>query len=160
LTFERWAERIYAETDLGRSVATSSAGVAGLTTYATSGDWVVAAFVAIIVFPIVRLGASGLHSRYLERRRIDAATDQAEALLDRLSDAERQVLHEFVGIGGSVMSYQQANRCGLPEPAVSSLKERGVMFDTMTADGMSEAFGVDVDLFDAAQRAFAKDSDS
>lgn len=47
---DKWADRIYSETDVGRSVATSSAGVIGLITYLTTSDWVIAAFAFLIVF--------------------------------------------------------------------------------------------------------------
>ena len=54
---DRWAERIYEETDLGKSLGTSIAGVAGLIVYETTADWVIAAFVLIIVFPVSRVKA-------------------------------------------------------------------------------------------------------
>jgi len=62
-TIEKWAERVYAETDFGRSVATSIAGAIGLVVYLLFDDWVIAAFSSIISFPIIRLVSSGLHEK-------------------------------------------------------------------------------------------------
>jgi len=47
-SIEKWADRVYSETDFGRSVATSVAGVIGLAVYLIFGDWVIAAFSSII----------------------------------------------------------------------------------------------------------------
>jgi len=59
---EKWADRVYAETDFGRSVATSGAGVIGLLIYLSYNDWVIAAFSTIIAFPVIRLISTGLQS--------------------------------------------------------------------------------------------------
>jgi hypothetical protein len=53
--FDRLAERLYSETDSARSIATSGAGIVGLIIYLLQRDWVIAAFSAVIVFPIARL---------------------------------------------------------------------------------------------------------
>jgi len=70
MNLDRWAERIYAERDFGRSIATSVAGVVGLLLYLNTRDWVVAAFAAVICFPIVRVLASAAHSVYMRKKRM------------------------------------------------------------------------------------------
>jgi len=37
--------------------------------------------------------------------------------------------------------------------------QRKVLYSTMTPDGMREAFGVEVDIFDEAQKAYAREAD-
>lgn len=65
MNFGQWVERIYGENDFGRGIATSIAGSAGLAAYLYWGDWVIAAFVGIIIFPIGRILASAIHSRWI-----------------------------------------------------------------------------------------------
>ena len=57
-TLEKWAERIYSESDFGRGVATSISGAIGLSTYLFFNDWVIALFSVMISFPIIRIAAS------------------------------------------------------------------------------------------------------
>ena len=45
-TVEKWADRVYAENDFGRSIATSIAGLIGLTVYLLAKDWVISASVS------------------------------------------------------------------------------------------------------------------
>lgn len=60
----KWADRIYAESDFGRSVATSASGVIGLIAYLLLSDWVISAFSTIIAFPIIRILSSGFHEKF------------------------------------------------------------------------------------------------
>lgn len=159
MNIERWAERIYAERDFGRGVATSVAGTLGLAVYLITDDWVIAAFSTFIAFPIARILASAVHESYMGRRRSDTEKRRITELYSRLSPEEKEVLRAFVRIGGSVMSWGHANRVGLHEPAVSSLMQREVLYSTMTADGMHEAFGITTEMFDVAQEAYAQEAD-
>lgn len=154
MNFDHWIERIYVERDLGRNIAISISGITGLLVYLFSGDWVIAAFSAVIVFPITKVLAGALHSAYVGRRGMDADIEKAKSQFERLSDDEKRVLYEFVRLGGSVMSWSYANRIGLYEPAVSSLMQRQLLFSTMSADGMHEAFGITVDIFDVAKESY------
>ena len=63
MNFDRCALRIYGEKDFGRSVSTTLSGIIGLSTYLLSKDWVLSAFVTIIVFLLFRLIASAVHTR-------------------------------------------------------------------------------------------------
>ena len=154
-TFDKWADRIYSETDFGRGIATSLAGVVGLAAYLLAGDWVVAVFGSVIVFPIVRIVAASYHQR------IKAAFDTAQseksalALYRQLSIDEQSVVLAFVNAGGCVMTWGQVNKAELPSAAVESLVQRELLGTSMTADGMRETFVLDSDLFDAGQRADA-----
>lgn len=62
-TIEKWAERVYAENDFGRSVATSLSGAIGLAVYLLADDWVIAAFSTIISFPIIRIASTGINKK-------------------------------------------------------------------------------------------------
>lgn len=75
---DKWAERIYAETDVGRSIATSVAGVMGLSVYLLSSDWVIALFSAVIAFPLVRLVATGFHARAVRRAQVQMELEEAD----------------------------------------------------------------------------------
>lgn len=157
MNLDRWVERIYAERDFGRSIATSAAGIIGLSIYLIKGDWVISAFSAMIVFPIVRVISSAAHGAYSQKKLSVKDSEQAQELYDRLSDEEKSVLKEFVIAGGSVMSWGHANRANLSEPGVASLMQREILYVTMTPDGMREAFGIKVDIFDIAQKAYIKE---
>lgn len=159
MNIDRWVERIYVERDLGRSIATSLAGVVGLLTYLLLHDWVIAVFSAVIVFPISKILVGAIHSAYMQRVQEDGGIEIARKQFERLSNDEKDVLFEFVRLGGSVMSWGHANKIGLHEPAVSSLIQRKLLFPTMSADGMREAFGVTVEIFDVAQQKFADSID-
>ncbi|MBU4045314.1 MAG: hypothetical protein KJ572_03125 [Gammaproteobacteria bacterium] len=150
-TLDKWAERVYAETDFGRSVATSAAGLLGLCIYLYWGDWVIAAFCSIIFFPIVRLVASALHSIFSESAERKAKRKHAEDLYIRLSQDEKAVVSEFVMGGGCVLTWGQVNNLSLPGAGVESLIQREILWTSMTADGMRETFVLDSDVFDIGQ---------
>tara|TARA_R110000850_G_scaffold130192_6_gene250744 strand:- start:2231 stop:2719 length:489 start_codon:yes stop_codon:yes gene_type:complete len=154
-TLDKWVERIYAETDVGRSIATSVAGVIGLSAYLLSTDWVIAAFLSIIAFPLVRLIATGVHARAVSREQSLMELAEAERIYSRLSEEERTVVQAFVGAGGSVLTWDQVNRLGLPAAGVESLVQREMVWSSMTADGMRETFALDSSLFDVGQKKLA-----
>lgn len=89
---EKWAERVYAETDVGRSVATSLAGVLGLGIYLKSGDWVIAAFASVVFFPLARLTASSIHERFTRRSRQKSERENTEHVSNSLGDDEQTVV--------------------------------------------------------------------
>jgi ABC-type multidrug transport system fused ATPase/permease subunit len=159
MNFDRWAERIYAERDFGRSIATSIAGIVGLLIYLNTQDWVIAAFAAVIAFPVVRILASAAHSAYMQKKHSSSNQREAQEIYNKLSEEEKEVIREFVRVGGSVMSWSHANRVNLSEPGVASLMQREVLHSTMTPDGMREAFGIRVDVFDVAQKAYVQEID-
>jgi len=154
MNIDRWVERIYVERDLSRNIASSVAGIFGLLIYLWLQDWVIAAFSALIVFPISKIFVGVIHSAYRRKNKGKEDIEKARIQFNRLSEEEKGVLFEFVRIGGSVMSWSHANKVGLHEPAVSSLMQRGILYPTMTADGMGEAFGITVGVFDVAKEKF------
>ena len=152
LNLNRWLERVYSENDTGRVVATSLAGATGLTTYLYWDDWVVAGFSAIITFPIVRLSASALHSRWNRLRERDRSRGQLKDLLDSLGFEEKAVVQAFVWHGGSVITWGQCNQSPhFSAAGIESLINRDLMHASVTADGMTETFVLDTQLFDYAQ---------
>lgn len=151
-TLDKWAERIYAESDVGRSIATSVAGIVGLSSYLFLADWVIAVFLSIIAFPLVRLIATGVHARAVRREQSLMELAEAERIYSRLSEEERTVVLAFVRAGGSVLTWDQVNRLGLPASGVESLVQREMVWPSMTADGMRETFAMDSSLFDIGQK--------
>jgi len=123
-TIDEWIERLYGETDFGRSVGTSLSGIIGLVMYLKSRGRVIAVFSSIIAFPIFRVIAAGLHERATRRcnRRIER--EEAEHIYNRLSDDEKEVVFAFVRAGGSVLTWSKVNQLSLPGPAVESLMQR------------------------------------
>lgn len=150
---DKWMERVYGETDFGRSIATSVAGLVGLIVYLVVSDWVISAFSAIIVFPIVRLLSTWLYEKSRRASDRQLKNEQAESVYAKLSDAERQVVAAFVKAGGSVLTWSQVNTLPLSGPAIESLLQREILSTSMTADGMRETFVLDTDVFDAGQIA-------
>ncbi|MCK4548343.1 MAG: hypothetical protein KAW17_12980 [Candidatus Eisenbacteria sp.] len=146
---------IYAERDFGRSIATTVAGVVGLTTYLFSSDWIIALFAAVIAFPVCRVTASALHSRWKQNHAQIVKKIEAAQAFSRFSPQERQVIEFFVRSGGACVSWGAVNRSDLPFPraAVNSLIERGVVRLSVMEDLMTEAFALDIDTFDTAQEA-------
>ncbi|HKK57112.1 hypothetical protein [Marinobacter sp.] len=157
-TLDKWAERIYAETDVGRSIATSVTGVVGLSVYLLSSDWVIAVFAAVIAFPLVRLAATGLHARAVRRAQGRMELEEAERVYGRLSEHEKAVVQAFVQTGGSVLTWGQVNQLGLPGNGIESLIQREVAWTSMTADGMRETFALDSAIFDVGQKHATNDS--
>lgn len=151
---EKWAERIYAEGDFGRSVATSASGVIGLIFYLLSSDWVISAFSTIISFPIIRILSSGFHEK--QNRHKKRALEREEALYEFncLSAAEHEILKAFARSGGSVMTWAQMNNEAVPSAGVESLIQRELMWASTTADGMQETFAIDSKIFDVANEKF------
>ena len=148
-TIEKWADRVYAETDFGRSVATSLSGVLGLGIYLHFGDWVIAAFAAVIFFPVARLTASAIHARVSRNADRRVKRSDAQHTFNSLSDEERAVVAEFVSAGGCVLTWNQMNKCPVSGSAIESLIQRDVLSTSMTADGMRETFVLDSAIFDA-----------
>ena len=144
---EKWADRVYAETDFGRGIATSLSGILGLGVYLFFGDGLIAACSAIIFFPVARLTASDIHARL--SRNADRRAKQSYALhiLKSLSDEERAVVSEFVSAGGCVLTWSQMNKCPVSGSAIESLIQRELLSTSMTADGMRETFVLDTALF-------------
>lgn len=145
---DKWADRIYTESDFGRSIATSIAGSIGLVIYLLTDDWVFAAFGTIISFPIFRLISSGLNDRY-ERRRIRISEKhKIENVFNQLSEEEKRVIESFVRAGGSVLTWNQINDENLSSAGIESLIQRELLWTSMTADCMKETFALDSKLFD------------
>lgn len=149
---DKWAQRIYAETDVGRSIATSAAGIVGLSVYLLTSDWVIAAFSAVIAFPIVRLIATGLHASAVRRAQSQEKLEEAKRIYARFSAREKAVVQAFVHSGGSVLTWSQVNKLGLPGNAIESLIQREVAWTSMTSDGMREIFALDSAIFDVGQK--------
>ena len=94
--WDKWAERVYSESDLGRSIATSGAGAAGLIIYLFSNDFAIAAFSAIIVFPALRLLASSIHRKSENLTKLKNQEDGMQRLYARLSSEEKAVVAAFL----------------------------------------------------------------
>ena len=154
-TLDNWAERIYGETDFGRSIATSVAGIIGLVVYLAVHDWVISAFSAIIAFPVARLLSAGLYERAHKATKQRVEREGAINSFRKLSEPERQVVSAFVQAGGSVLTWSQANSLSLPGPAIESLIQRGLITTSMTADGMRETFVLEPAVFDVGSREMA-----
>lgn len=152
--WEKWAECIYSETDLGRSIATSAAGLAGLVLYLFTSDIAIAGFSALILFPVVRVLASSVHSKSKRLAKLKAQEDGLQRLYKRLSPEEKNVISVFVVAGGSVMTWAQTNNSDTHFSAIESLMQRGLLHTSVTADGFTETFVMDQDLFDIGQKNY------
>jgi len=148
---EKWLDRVYGETDFGRSIATAVAGLIALVTYLAVRDWVISACAGIIAFPIARLTAVWLYDK--ARRAAQFRLDRANArrTYGLLSDEERQVVQEFVRAGGCVLTWSHMNTLAVSGPAVESLLQREILTTSMTADSMRETFVLDAAIFDASR---------
>ncbi len=145
--FHRWFEVIYNETDFARGIATTLAGAAGLTTYLWRGDGVVAAFVTIIAFPVAKILVSVIHSRWKQSQ------SPMKELFESLGSEEKAAVRGFVSHGGSVMTWGEVNRSmSISSVGIESLIARDLMHPSVMADGMTETFVLDTQLFGYAQK--------
>ena len=152
LNLDKWLERIYEETDIGRAIATTFAGCTGISVYLYWGDWVVATFTFIITFPIVRVLTSAMESKWTRSQEEINSQKRIKELFDNLGTEERAVVDAFIWEGGNTLTWRKCNESwNISDTGVESLINRGMMYRTVTADGMSEAFSLDTELFDYAQ---------
>ena len=152
MNFDRWAERVYNESDIGRSIATTVAGAAGLTTYLYWSDWVVGAFTAIIVFPVGRVLATATHSHWVQSRKRSYSREQIKELFENLGREEKDVVQAFVWHGGKSITWDECDRSPhFSSTGIDSLVSRDLIHATVTGDGMRDAFVLDTQLFEYAQ---------
>ena len=155
MNLDHWANKIYAEKDFGRSVSRPSGSCGPRCTYLLSRDWVMSAFVTIIVFPLFRVVASAVHRRWKETHNQKLQTLAAQKSFEKFSLEEKKVIKAFVEAGGAALSYSQINRADVAKSAVESLVLRGILFNTVLSDG-AEAFVMKTEVFDMGQQAFPK----
>ena len=146
--WDKWVERIYAETDIAKSIATSASGLIGLLVYLYFSDLAIACFTAIIVFPIVKVLCSSIQKRTEYLAKLKNEKDGMQAIYSKLSLEEKAVVQAFVDIGGSVMTYGQMNQSVSIFSAVESLANRDLLRTSIASDGIREVFVLDQDLFD------------
>jgi len=151
-SIEKWADRVYSENDFGRSIATSLSGSIGLIVYIVTDDWVIAAFSAIISFPIIRLISTGINEKVGRRKQRNIDKENALQIYQRLSVEEKEVINSYVCAGGSVLTWGQMNNQAVSSAAIESLVQREIIWTSMTADGMRETFALDSCIFDIANK--------
>tara|TARA_B110000196_G_C21092808_1_gene638428 strand:+ start:55 stop:540 length:486 start_codon:yes stop_codon:yes gene_type:complete len=149
-SIEKWADRVYAENDFGRSVATSLAGLLGLVIYLLTNDWVIAAFSTLIAFPVVRLISTGINEKIERKKQRNISKESSLHKYEKLSAEEKVVVASYVKAGGSVLTWGQMNNEPVSSAAIESLIQRELLWSSMTADGMRETFALDTEIFDAA----------
>ncbi|MFB2657926.1 hypothetical protein [Shewanella xiamenensis] len=159
-TVEKWADRVYAENDFGRSIATSIAGLIGLTVYLLAKDWVISAFASIITFPIIRIVASNFNEKVDRNKKRKVAKEEMENLYNKLSSDEKNVIQSFVNLGGSVLTWSQMDSLELPSSGVESLIQREILWTGYTADGTRETFVLDTNIFDVCNEKMAPTKES
>lgn len=151
---DKWAERIYAENDFGRSIATSLSGVIGLSVYLISEDWVLSAFALIISFPIIRILSSGLNEKYKRKKLRANEKEELEHFFSKLTVEEKDVVTKFVEAGGSVLTFHQVNQLEVSSAAIESLIKRDLLFTSCTADGLTETFVLEQGIFDIGHEKY------
>lgn len=159
-TVEKWADRVYAENDFGRSIATSVAGLIGLAVYLLTKDWVISAFASIISFPIIRIIASSFNEKIERNKKRKVEKEEVENLYNKLSSDERNVIQSFVNAGGSVLTWNQMNSLDVSSSGVESLIQREILWTAYTADGMRETFALDTNIFDVCNERMASSKNS
>lgn len=144
---DKFVEKLYSETDSARSIATSGASIVGLDIYLMQCDWVIAAFSAVIVFPIARLTSARINEgiQRAEKRRTER--EEAEEKYDQLGEHEKPVVQAFVQAGGAVLTWSHVNALYLRLPAIVSLIHHHFLSTEDTADGMIETFVPNSELF-------------
>ncbi|WP_020207624.1 superinfection exclusion B family protein [Gilvimarinus chinensis] len=155
-SIEKWADRVYSEDDFGRGIATSLSGIIGLSVYLLSDDWVISAFSAIIAFPIFRIIASSFNEKHKRKSQRKIDEENAKYSFDKLSEEELNVVKSFVEAGGSVLTWRQVNNLPIPSAAIESLIQRELIWSSVMADGMTETFALDTNIFNLGVDKYAK----
>ncbi len=159
MKFEKWATRIYQEEDFGRSISTTTSGLIGLIVYLNSNDWVLSGFVLIIVFPLFRILASFLHHFFKNQFGTINEIKRIQKEFEKFSIEEKEVLKAFANAGGATLSLSLIKRQGiiLHDAGVNSLFQRNILSHSVTADGISEALSIDLDVFNLALKMYPKE---
>jgi ABC-type multidrug transport system fused ATPase/permease subunit len=157
---EKWADRVYAENDFGRGIATSLSGSIGLVVYIVTDDWVIAAFSTIIAFPIIRIISTGINEKVKRKKQRNINKENAHHIYEGLSDEEKEVIKSYVSAGGSVLTWGQMNNQSVSFAAIESLIQREILWTSMTADGMRETFALDSSIFDIANEKYTESKSS
>ena len=148
----QWAVRVYNESDFGRNIATASAGASALACYVYWNDWVIAACVAAIVFPVGKILASAIRSRWDQLRKERQSKGQIKELFDNLGREEKDVIQAFVWHGGTTVRWAEAERSPhFSAAGIDSLISRDLIRTSITVDGARETFVLDSQLFEYAQ---------
>lgn len=155
-SIEKWADRVYSESDFGRSIATSFSGVIGLVTYLVTNDWVIAAFSSIIAFPIFRIIATSINEKIGRGKERKITEENAQYIFDRLSNEEIEVVKAYVNVGGSVLTWGQVNNLPIHSSAIESMIQRKILWPSVMADGMTETFALDSNIFDLGNKKYGK----
>ncbi len=157
-SLEKWADRVYSENDFGRSIATSLSGLIGLALYLLTDDWIIAAFSAIISFPVIRLVSTGINEKVDRKKQRNIEKGNTAYEYQKLSEQEKLVVNAFVKAGGSVLTWGQINRSNLSFSAIESLIQREVLWTSVTADGFTETFNLNSNIFDIANEEWSESS--
>ncbi len=157
--FEKLISTVYNESDFSRSIATALAGIAGLVTYLWKTDWVISAFTALIVFPITRIITGAIQAKLISLNKSKAEESRLQEQFDSFSPEEKKILRFFVVAGGACVSWGYVDRSQLPfpRPALNSLMSRGLVYTSVMEDGMTESFGLDIEIFDLAQKHLSEE---
>jgi ABC-type multidrug transport system fused ATPase/permease subunit len=159
-SIEKWVDRVYDETDFGRSIATSLSGLVGLAVYLVTNDWVIAVFSTSIAFPIFRIISTGIDEKLERKKKRKINEENAQVTYDRLSNEEKEVINSYVTAGGSVLTWEQMNKQVVSFSAIESLLQREVLWTSTTADGLTETFALDSNIFDIANAKKSKSGNS
>ena len=151
-TIDKWAEKIYSETDFGKSIATSIAGAVGLGVYLYTDDWIVSVFTIMITFPIFKILSTLIHRKIASQAARLSKKEESQILYDGLSSKELDVIDAFIQSGGTVLTFSYVNSLPISSSAIETLIQRGVVWTSMTADGMTETFALDTAIFDIANK--------
>ena len=143
---------IYNEDDFSKSVGTAVAGVVGLLVSIFASSISIALFSAITAYPVARLVSSTIHNRVKRWSQERHTNRSVKRIYEVLTDEEINVLSVYVKHGGSVITWRQMNRAECNLASIESLIQRKQMWESITADGMTETFVVDQDLFDYAYK--------
>lgn len=159
MDIDKWADRIYLEEDFGKNIATTISGVIGLAIYLYKSDFALAAFVAIILFPTIKILVNIIKERSLKKREIldqENKVKELDETFKGLTDQEKRVTLVFVDYKSSVVSekYIKLNSIHLPDGAVKSLIQRGFLEEVPY--GLSYDLKLNLDVFEAARRYYSK----
>ena len=156
--WSKWLKRIWNEKDNAKSIAAAVGVLAALFVYdylSERTEWerlVYGAGVWVIAFVLVKVVVSEARSHWNVGRERKRSRDERRKLFNSLSREEKAVVQVFVWHGGSVMTWgecEQWPQCS--HAGVESLINRGRMHSGVTADGMTETFVLDTELFDCAR---------
>ncbi len=109
MKIDKWLEIVYKENEFGRSISISLSGTIGLIIYLYFNDITIALFSLVISFPLFRIIANSIYSKFEKRVAEGGRKTELEKTFSKFSKHEIDVIKGFVQLGSCALSFDKVN---------------------------------------------------